>query len=168
MEIAKRGAWIGYMDYYKEGQLSKKYDRLRLQYRVTEDEYIYDINGETLPLIKEALDAVGVYLDVSEGVLTLSIMPRPYVRAKNRGAGRRKTRSYTQDGKNIIIYSYSDIIYMSQTMKDEEIIEKIQMKPATFYRHKKEMRETTYYKSLDRNRLGDLEYLKSVEGDFMF
>ena len=53
-------------------------------------------------------------------------------------------------------------------MKDEEIIEKIQMKPATFYRHKKEMRETTYYKSLDRNRLGDLEYLKSVEGDFMF
>ena len=156
------------MDYYKEGQLSKKYDRLRLQYRVTEDENIYDINGENLPLIKEALDAVGVYLDVSDGVLTLSIMPRSYVRAQNRGAGRRKARSYTQDEGSINIYSYSDIIYMSQTMKDQEIIEKIQMKPATFYRHKKDMRETTYYKSLDRSRLGDLEYLRSVKGDFMF
>ena len=120
------------MDYYKEGQLSKKYDRLRLQYRVTEDENIYDINGENLPLIKEALDAVGVYLDVSDGVLTLSIMPRPYVRTQNRGAGRRKARSYTQDEGNIGIYSYSDIIYMSQTMKDQDIIEKIKMKPATF------------------------------------
>lgn len=156
------------MDYYKEGQLLKKYDRLRLQYRVTEDENIYDINGENLPLIKEALDAVGVYLDVSDGVLTLSIMPRPYVRTQNRGAGRRKARSYTQDEGNIGIYSYSDIIYMSQTMKDQDIIEKIKMKPATFYRHKKGMKETAYYKSLDRNRLGDLEYLKSVEGDFMF
>jgi hypothetical protein len=156
------------MDYYKEGQLSKKYDRLRLQYRVTEDENIYDINGENLPLIKEALDAVGVYLDVSDGVLTLSIMPRPYVRTQNRGAGRRKARSYTHDVEGINIYSYSDIIYMSQTMKDQDIIEKIKMKPATFYRHKKEMRETAYYKSLDRSRLGDLEYLRSVNGDFMF
>ena len=95
-------------------------------------------------------------------------MPRPYVRTQNRGAGRRKARSYTQDEGNIGIYSYSDIIYMSQTMKDQDIIEKIKMKPATFYRHKKGMKETAYYKSLDRNRLGDLEYLKSVEGDFMF
>ncbi len=53
-------------------------------------------------------------------------------------------------------------------MKDQDIIEKIKMKPATFYRHKKEMKETEYYKSLDLNRLGDLEYLKSVKGDVMF
>lgn len=64
------------MDYYKEGELSKKYERVQLQYRVTEDEHIRDINGENLPIMKEALDAVGIYLDVSNGILTLSIKPR--------------------------------------------------------------------------------------------
>ena len=49
------------MDYYKEGELSKKYERVQLQYRVTEDEHIRDINGENLPIMKEALDAVGIY-----------------------------------------------------------------------------------------------------------
>ena len=156
------------MDYYKEGELSKKYERVQLQYHVTEDEHIRDINGKNLSIMKEALDAVGIYLDVSNGILTLSIKPRSYVRTNNRGAGRRKMRSYTRDGGDLSIYSYSDIIYMSQTMKDQDIIEKIKMKPATFYRHKKEMKETEYYKSLDLNRLGDLEYLKSVKGDVMF
>ena len=57
---------------------------------------------------------------------------------------------------------------MKQTMTDAQLCEKIDMKPATYYRHKKELKESDYYKTLDKNKLSDLNYLKSIPGDFMF
>lgn len=57
---------------------------------------------------------------------------------------------------------------MMQIMTDREIAERINMPIATFYRHKKIMKSSSYYKTLDKNKMDDLEYLKSVDGNLMF
>ena len=66
------------------------------------------------------------------------------------------------------LYQYSDIVFMMQTKKDADVAAEIRMPIATFYRHKKAMKESAYYKSLDLNRLRDKEYLESVAGNRMF
>ena len=57
---------------------------------------------------------------------------------------------------------------MQQTMKDTEILETTGMTSATYYRHKKAMKESAYYKRLDKTKLNDAAYLKSIEGDTFF
>ena len=57
---------------------------------------------------------------------------------------------------------------MMQIMTDRETAERINMPIATFYRHKKIMKSSSYYKTLDKNKMDDLEYLKSVDGNLMF
>ena len=39
---------------------------------------------------------------------------------------------------------------------------------APYNRHKKKLKESEYYSRLDKNRLQDLDYLKSVKGDMFF
>ena len=53
-------------------------------------------------------------------------------------------------------------------MTDQQIADKIGMKIATYYRHKKKLRESKYFKELDQNRLDDREYLESLKGNLVF
>ena len=53
-------------------------------------------------------------------------------------------------------------------MKDREIAERISMPIATYKRHKKTMKESNYYNSLDLNRLHDEVYLQAQPGNLAF
>lgn len=165
--------------YEADHKAKEKYRDCRLYYKIVSEGRYTDQNERNLEKMKEALYAVGIWLDVSDGELSLSIYPEGYIRTRGRNAGRRKKAAFTgkkeqltlTNGHTIFIdgrYKYSDIVLMMQTMKDQEIYEKIGMKSATFYRHKKSMKETEYYKSLDLNRLRDKEYLESVSGNYSF
>ena len=129
------------------------------------------MNAQNFEKMKEALAAVGIRLNVEEGELSLSIYPEGYIRTKDRNAGRRKKSVWNQEeckkGK-YELYKYSDIVLMMQTMKDQELADKIGMPIATFYRHKRVLRESEYYNSLDLNRLRDKEYLDGVTGNYSF
>ena len=153
------------MRFNAEKKVKEHYgDYCSLRYDVKDHKYSEDSNAENVELMKEALEKVGFYLSVEDGVLSLSMMSGSYATVTTRNAGRRKTFAW----KNGDILRYSDIVLMMQTMTDQEISDKIHMKIATYYRHKKEMRESDYFKSLDQNKLRDEEYLKSVKGNYGF
>lgn len=157
---------------YEERQKAKdNLNKYRLYYKITSEGYAAETNEMYLEKMKEALDAVGVWLDVKDGELYLSIYPEKYIRAKDRNAGRRKKYAWNpeqlEQGR-YECYKYSDIVFMMQTMKDQEIAEKIGMPIATFYRHKKDLKNSSYFQSLDLNRLRDKEYLDSVMGNYGF
>lgn len=147
----------------------KKLDDLRLRYVVKSHPYYTETNKENFGAIQEALNDVGVYISLDDDELCISIMPSRYMRSKTRYAGRRKKIAFTTDSSgNLFVYKYSDVVLMMQTMTDEQICEKIGMAIATYYRHKKKLKNTKYYKSLDKNKLDDKEYLESVDGNFAF
>ena len=115
-----------------------------------------------------------------DGILSISIMGNKYIQKKKRDAGRRKkilTDPNTIEKKIIgtdyvyeteKIWMYSDVVYMMQSMKDKEIIDRLNVKPATYYRHKKALKESGYYKNLDPQKMNDIEYLKSQRYDLIF
>lgn len=138
---------------------------LILRYRVQEEIYHKKANAINFETMKMALNEVGIYLDIKDGELVLSLHKYKYLRRKTRNAGTKKRRVQKTDGK---AYRYSDILSMSQTMKDVEILKTIGMTSATYYRHKKAMKNSDYYKKVDKTKLSDIEYLKSIEGDFSF
>ena len=157
--------------YEAEQKAKKEYGNCRLHYKVVSEEYAEKSNAENFEKMKEALEAVGIWLDIEDGRLSLSIYPEGYIRTKDRNAGRRKKAVWNQEAKNrgeYEIYKYSDIVLMMQTMKDQEIADKIDMPIATFYRHKRTLKNSRYYQSLDLNRLREKEYLESVSGNFSF
>ena len=143
----------------------ENYSLLCLRYHVQEDESAKKTNAMTFETMKAALNEVGINLNVKDGELILSLYPEKYLLKKTRNAGKRKHLIQTEDGK---IYRYSDIISMNQTMKDEEIWKTIGMTSATYYRHKKNMKQSEYYKKLDKTKLADIDYLTSVSGNFFF
>ena len=65
-------------------------------------------------------------------------------------------------------YRYADIVYMMQTMKDKDIMSKLNMTQSTYYRRKKDMKNSDYFGNLDKNRLDDKEYLESLPGNSHF
>lgn len=157
--------------YEAEQKAKEEYGDCRLHYKVVSEEYAAKSNAENLEKMKEALDAVGIWLNVEDGRLSLSIYPEGYIRTKDRNAGRRKKVAWNQEAKKkgkYELYKYSDIVLMMQTMKDQELADKIGMPIATFYRHKKALKDSEYYWSLDLNRLREKEYLESVPGNFGF
>lgn len=156
--------------YQAEKKAKSEYGECRLCYKVS-DGCCKKQNKENLEKMKEALKAVGVYLDVENGELRLWIYPEGYIRTKERHAGRRKNIAWKQKeyGKgNYESYKYSDIVRMMQSMKDQDLADEIGMPIATFYRHKKALKESDYYKSLDLNRLDEKKYLESVPGNYSF
>lgn len=138
---------------------------LILRYRVQEEIYHKKANAINFETMKMALNEVGIYLDIKDGELVLSLHKYKYLRRKTRNAGTKKQRARGTDGS---AYKYSDILSMQQTMKDTEILETTGMTSATYYRHKKAMKESAYYKRLDKTKLNDAAYLKSIEGDTFF
>ena len=157
--------------YEAEKKAKKEYGNCRLHYKIVSEEYAAESNAENLEKMKEALEAVGIWLNVEDGSLSLSIYPEGYIRTKDRNAGRRKAAAWNQDAKKkgkYELYKYSDIVLLMQTMKDQDLANKIGMPIATFYRHKKSLKDSDYYQSLDLNRLREKEYLESVSGNFSF
>lgn len=150
----------------------KEYGNCILRYKLQPgDDTYYSMNRKNYKKMKKALEDVGIWLDVEDGEIYISIEPENYIRTKERNAGRKKSMAVKQDEKKkgrIEPYRYSDIILMSQTMKDLEISEKIRMPIATYYRHKRSMKESDYYQLLDKKRLNDKGYLESRVGNYMF
>lgn len=147
----------------------KELSDLNLRYTVKSDPYFAKRNKANFEAIKEALCDVGVYISLDDDVLYISIMQDRYLRTKNRNAGRRKKIAFDINSHDdFFVWKYSDVVLMMQTMTDKEICEKIGMAIATYYRHKKNLKNTNYYKSLDKNKLDDKEYLESVEGNRAF
>ena len=104
------------------------------------------------------------YIDVTGEDLVISIRPSTYHQKKSRGAGRHRTYAKNVQG----ICHYSDIVYMMQSMRDQDIASEIGMAIATYRRHKKVMKESAYYHTLDLNRLNDKDYLDQHEGNYSF
>lgn len=143
-------------------------ENLILHYNITEDDLYKKQNHENIERIKELLLDVGVWFDIEDGRLYLGVLSESYNRAKKRNAGKRKRIFRDESKEGYKYYSYADIVFMAQSMTDREICEKTGIPQATFYRHKKRLKESQYYKILDKNKLGDIEYLKSVKGNYYF
>lgn len=155
-----------------EKKAKEKYGDCRLRYKLQSgDDAYWELNQKNYEKMKTALEAVGVWLEVDKGELRLTIYPEGYIRTKERNAGRKKKsfwkREELAEGK-YELYRYSDVVCMMQTKKDADIASEIGMPIATFYRHKKTLKESPYYRSLDQNRLRDEEYLESVLGNMIF
>lgn len=142
----------------------KKFEGCKLEYKIEELECFRESNKKNYAIMVEALDAVGISLGVDEGVLRLRINSG-YVEKSTRKAGAYKKLAHKEDKT---VYNYADIVLMMQTMKDQDIADKIGMPIATYRRHKRDMKESSFYKSLDLNRLRDKEYLDSCKGNYGF
>lgn len=159
---------------------SKKLDNLTLRYTVKSHPYYEETNSKNFEAVQKALNDVGVYISLDNNELYISIMESSYLRNKNRNAGRRKKIISDPNAQEVLelhngesltmnrTWRYSDVIFMLQTMTDKEICEKIGMAPATYYRHKKDLKNSYYCKSLDQNKLTDKEYLEGVNGNLAF
>ena len=56
---------------------------------------------------------------------------------------------------------YTDLTYMVEKKN-------VPMAPATYYRKKKRMTQSDWYRGLDRDRCTDIDYLRNVPGDQVF
>lgn len=142
----------------------RKYEKLKLTYKVDDT---VDNKSSTYEKMKVALEKSGFLFDISsKGILTLEILESKYVRKNYRNAGRKPKTVQRKD--NFLSYRYSDIVCMMQTMTDAKIYKKIGMSSATYYRHKKELISSSYYAALDKNMLGDIDYLRNQKNDYVF
>lgn len=77
----------------------------------------------------------------------------------SRGAGRKRVEAVSEKGHPV---TYASVLLMMKNMTDYEIMDKISMKKATYYRHKKAMLESDWYKdhagNLDLNDPEFTEY----------
>ncbi len=139
---------------------------LRLYYDLSKSGSNDTANSKSYESLKKLCEEVGVYLDVRDNRLVLSVFPAAYIRKRCRNAGRRRVVAWKRPG--LEAYRFSDVVYLLREKNDREMIEILNMPQATYYRHKKNLRMSSYYKKLDKDRLGEKEYLKSVEGDLIF
>ena len=127
-----------------------------------------DRNAVAYRQMKKALDAVGVSLTVKNNKLEIYISPERYGRITSRGAGSKSKYIFIESNGEKCIARYSDIVFMLQSMTDQEICKALQIKPATYYRHKKKMKESSYYQSLNAAKVRGKDYLKSLPEDKAF
>lgn len=155
--------------YEAEKKAKAEYEDCRLRYKLDLSVKDFaDRNEKNLKKMQEVLDAVGIWLDLEDDEIRLAINPEKYMRVTNRGAGRREKYVWKSDNYKEGTYKYSDIVLMMQTMKDQDIADHLGMPIATYYRHKKKLKESRYYQNLDAERLRDQEYLESVELNLSF
>lgn len=114
---------------------------------------------EDLAIITELMAAAGFILKIENDELIIRIDENKLSKVRHSTAGR---------GRTMTEYKYSNIILLMQIMTDKEIAEQVGMPMATYYRHKKAMKDSLYYRSLDKEKLGDVEYLQSVNGNTYF
>lgn len=158
--------------------MDKRMEHLHVKYQIQPPDSAHwrEENEKNLERLTELLGKTGVSLKVDEaaGTLDLRIIAYKYEQVVYRKAGARKKlkeRPSELHGQGAVsdVCRYSDILYMmSRDMSDRAIQDKIHMPPATYARHKKKMLASDYVGKVDRNRVNDLTYLRSVPGDRAF
>ena len=146
-----------------EAKIKKKFDNALVRYDISEREEDIQKNRESLPKFQEILKKAGIHFIVKDNQLTLYLVPESYTRNQTRYAGVRRHQIEKEKGKakdEYNVYRYSDIVYMMQSMSDMEIKDTIEMSHATYYRHKKALLESNYWRLLDKERLNDEKYLR--------
>ena len=128
--------------------------------------YKQSYNDKYMDTIKHALSEVGFNLILGEDHVSLSVNPEKYNRQKTRKAGRHKKYFSNEDSSSL--YHYSDIIFMAQSMTDIQIIQTTGMAEATYYRHKKNMKNSEYYKHINPSETYEKIYLESLPGNYLF
>lgn len=115
----------------------------------------------------EQLEHIGLTISQKKGKIELIFDQDQYNSIVSRGAGRKRVEFMTELGDKI---KCIDIVTMLKTMPDYEIMEKIGMKKATYYRHKKAMFESDWYKDHHRDlELGDkklFDYIAKISPVF--
>ena len=112
-----------------------------------------DIKKEDVDRAIKELSALGVLLSysVAKDDDTVSISMR--VKTNPRKAGRKKEIPCEY-------YTALEVIAMMGTHKDAEVMKKVKMKRATYYRTKKKLKESTLYKAIEEDgNLNNPEYL---------
>ena len=121
---------------------------------------------ESVDKLKEALSHVGIELNYTKSTLTISVDPQNFVRAYTRKSGpkdKKRTFKTNEIGVKGDTVQYSDVVTMMlKKMKDTEIMAEFNMPPATYYRHKKAMMNSDYYKSIDWDRVNEDGYLEGL------
>ena len=145
---------------------SLDFEYIRLRYNISREEIEDAIRQRNFDNLKNLFGDVGVYMDIRGGNLLLSVFPADYLKKRCRNAGRRRSVAWKKQG--IEAYRYSDVVFMMRNKKDRQIISILDMPQATYYRHKRMLYKSDYYKNLDRTRLSDMDYLRSVKGDKIF
>lgn len=108
----------------------------------------------------EQLEHIGLTISQKKGKIELIFDQDQYNSIVLRGAGRKRVEFMTEQGDKI---KCIDVVCMLKTMPDYEIMEKIGMKKATYYRHKKAMMESDWYKQYFR----DLELVDKTIYDYI-
>lgn len=143
-----------------------------LSYKLDSEDLVYNVSHkQEYCKTKKQLKKLGVNFKVENGQLTIYIDGDTTDRILKRRSGRRRNYIFTdeRDESGISkVIRFSDIVFLLQTMNNQETAEKIGMPLPTFYRHKKQLVQSDYYASLDPKRLNDLEYLRSVPRDLPF
>lgn len=145
---------------------SLDFEYIRLRYNISKEEIEDAIRQRNFDNLKHLFGDVGIYMDIMGSDLLLSLYPADYLKKRCRNAGRRRAVAWKRQG--IEAYRYSDVVFMMRDKKDRQIINILDMPQATYYRHKKMLYKSEYYKNLDRGKLSDIDYLRSVKGDKIF
>ncbi|MCR5649767.1 MAG: hypothetical protein K6F86_01125 [Lachnospiraceae bacterium] len=142
------------------------FDDIRLRYNISKEELEDALRQKNYSNLKQLFEDVGIYMDIKGGNLLLSVYVSDYLKKRCRNAGRRKYVAWKKPG--LEAYRFSDVVFLMKDKNDRQIINILDIAPATYYRHKKNLYLSDYYKRLDMGRLYDIDYLKSVEGDLIF
>jgi superfamily II DNA helicase RecQ len=170
----ERGGGMNEKTMKKLKEYAKERRGLHLNYSVSEKnipESMRKQNKEDLQLMQEALAMLGVVLKVKEGELSLRMDALNFVEKKTRSAGRKRTyalKEQEQGNYTAAAYKFSDVVSLIEEKGDKETQAILRMSESTYFRHKKKMKSSEYYASLDPEKMTDQEYLESVPGNNYF
>lgn len=116
---------------------------------------------EALKPIQTLLAKTGFTLTLTEKSLIIKLDLEKYNRQLRLNAGRKCHYSS---------FKYSDMIYMMyvENLSDYEIMNRIGMKKATYYRHKAKMLESPFYKAMNIDLELTKEYLEQLPDNEYF
>ncbi|MCB5666557.1 hypothetical protein, partial [Mediterraneibacter gnavus] len=111
---------------------------------------------ENLKLMQDALATLGVRLNIKEGEISLLMHTSNFVDRKTRRAGRKRTyalKEQEQGNYTADAYRFSDVILLIEEKGDKETQIILGMSESTYFRHKKKMKASEYYNSLDPQKM---------------
>ena len=140
---------------------------LMLHYHVSESDKTNMMNIINLKKIQSLVGSLGVALELDKDDLYISVDANVLSFKKKRNAGNKRKKVKSGNLEKPFI-RYSDIVYRFSYMSDAAIMKEIGMAKATYYRHKKTLIRSDYYKSLDKSRISDKGYLEGIDGNRTF
>ena len=164
------------MNYETKKKKQAEYDKIKLHFRECTS------SPEEIDKMAAYLLRVGVYLYKDPSGNTedayLCLLADEYMNAVRETAGRirrlrKKPATAGSDGpaaySDMSYWRYSDLArFIADKLPDAEVMKKLDMKPATYYRHKKTFRESEYFSNLDLSRAKEPGYLESLRGNSYF